>query len=263
MTPLRLFDTEGILGGSEEARAFRPFTVSKVSTLFERSCMYGVPRWDTLIRRIGERWSDSVGACFAGEFGVGVLCAVTRGAGFDAARWRDVRLMRRYLRSTVRARLSLASADDAELVVTPNADIVGAPSSLDADTRELVRGAVRALERARSGADAVGEGDRIWSELLAGGWSVAERVERDGKRYLLLTSGANNPALALSDLERDLLQRLATGRSNKQIGMELGLSDSTVSARLRDALRKLGFKSAVDYLRHAERGGRASGPRGA
>jgi DNA-binding NarL/FixJ family response regulator len=60
---------------------------------------------------------------------------------------------------------------------------------------------------------------------------------------------------ALSDREQEVLRRISTGRSNKEIAAELNLSVKTVETYKARATEKLGLKSRVDIVRYAARQG--------
>lgn len=69
------------------------------------------------------------------------------------------------------------------------------------------------------------------------------------------------PRQALSDRERDVLVRVATGFSNKEIAAELGLSIKTVESYKARASEKLGLKTRVDIVRYAAKQGWLETPR--
>lgn len=56
---------------------------------------------------------------------------------------------------------------------------------------------------------------------------------------------------ALSDREEQVLRAIAWGHSNKEIGIQLGLSTKTVESYRATGQRKLGLHSRTDILRHA------------
>ena len=60
---------------------------------------------------------------------------------------------------------------------------------------------------------------------------------------------------ALSDRERDVLVRVSTGFSNKEIAAALGLSVKTIETYKARASEKLGLKTRVDIVRYAARQG--------
>jgi DNA-binding NarL/FixJ family response regulator len=129
---------------------------------------------------------------------------------------------------------------------TPDAVIAGdgavvhaagdAPALLD-----RLRHAMLARERARSR-----RGVALWPELVAGRWTLADRFESDGRRYVIACRNeAAGPALrALSARQRAVLELVARGDSNKAIAIELGVSEPTVSRIVRDAFRRLGTNLA-------------------
>jgi two-component system nitrate/nitrite response regulator NarL len=53
------------------------------------------------------------------------------------------------------------------------------------------------------------------------------------------------PADVLSPREREIVQRLAKGGSNKEIARDLDLAESTVKIHVQHILRKLGLNSRV------------------
>lgn len=59
----------------------------------------------------------------------------------------------------------------------------------------------------------------------------------------------------LTDRERDILQRVARGLSNKEIGAELSLSPHTVKAHLRSILDKLHLRSRTEAAAWAAQSG--------
>jgi FixJ family two-component response regulator len=75
---------------------------------------------------------------------------------------------------------------------------------------------------------------------------AAKRVERAGlddlqARYAELTSR-----------EKEIMARVATGLMNKQIAFELGLSEITIKIHRANAMKKMGAKSVVEFVKMAE-----------
>jgi len=64
----------------------------------------------------------------------------------------------------------------------------------------------------------------------------------------------------LSDRERDVLVRISTGFSNKEIAAALGLSVKTIETYKARAAEKLGLTSRVDIVKYAARQGWLSEP---
>ena len=65
------------------------------------------------------------------------------------------------------------------------------------------------------------------------------------KDLLLERSSSQDPIHALTDREMDVLQLIAKGLSNKQIAVQLFISEETVKVHIRNLLRKLNVHSRV------------------
>lgn len=65
------------------------------------------------------------------------------------------------------------------------------------------------------------------------------------RQHLLDRLPENDPLSVLTDRERDVLQWIATGMSNKQIAAQLFISEETVKVHIRNLLRKLNVHSRV------------------
>jgi DNA-binding NarL/FixJ family response regulator len=117
---------------------------------------------------------------------------------------------------------------------------------------DRLRHAMRVRERARSR-----RGRReLWPELVAGRWTLADRFESDGRRYVIACRNEETgPRLrAIGPRERAVLDLVARGESNKAIALELGVSEPTVSRVVKDVLWRLGTNLAeLVELMHATR----------
>lgn len=89
----------------------------------------------------------------------------------------------------------------------------------------------------------------IWHALLDGRLAIADRFDRDGRRFVVVRTTGDGERDALTVRERQVLAAVARGYANKRIALELGVSESTVSAALRGAARKLGLRSRVELAR--------------
>jgi two-component system, NarL family, nitrate/nitrite response regulator NarL len=67
------------------------------------------------------------------------------------------------------------------------------------------------------------------------------------------------PGGAFTPREQEVLRRLVTGRSNKEIGRELGLQEITVKLHVRNIFRKLGVRNRVEATNAAARLGYGPG----
>lgn len=63
------------------------------------------------------------------------------------------------------------------------------------------------------------------------------------------TFGADSPFHRLTERESSILHLLIAGKSNKQIGLDLGLQEITVKIHLRNAYRKIGATNRADAVR--------------
>jgi two-component system response regulator NreC len=74
----------------------------------------------------------------------------------------------------------------------------------------------------------------------------------------LAESGANNRFETLSEREREVLQLIAEGQSNKQIAQTLGVSVSTVETHRAKVMTKLNLHSTAEIVLYAVRAGLVS-----
>lgn len=85
--------------------------------------------------------------------------------------------------------------------------------------------------------------DAVAAALARDASTRAERHQSDDLRHRFET---------LSARERDVMGRVATGKMNKQIAFDLGLSEITVKIHRGNAMRKMGAKTLADFVRMAE-----------
>lgn len=122
----------------------------------------------------------------------------------------------------------------------------------DASARERLRAAAVSVERARN---ELREADpdaalAVWKGLVDGRWSLVDWFDSDGRRYLV--ARRNAPSVrdprGLTPRERQVVAYAVLGESSKLIAYRLGLSQSTISATLGEALRKLGLSSRTQLV---------------
>jgi DNA-binding NarL/FixJ family response regulator len=90
-------------------------------------------------------------------------------------------------------------------------------------------------------------------QILEGNvWSTSETGAEDG--------GVSAKALGLTDRETAILQALARGLSNAEIGKELWVTQQTVKFHLTNIYRKLGAKNRTQATRIAQRHGLVDSP---
>jgi len=97
-------------------------------------------------------------------------------------------------------------------------------------------------------ADALG----LWRALAAGALSVVQRTE--GRReltYFYENPPHRQPLHALTDTEQDIVGMVCQGYSAKAIAYGLGISEATVSTRLKCAAQKVGLSTRLELVRLA------------
>jgi DNA-binding CsgD family transcriptional regulator len=165
-----------------------------------------------------------------------------------------------HLASSMRLRRSLRADGPDEQTERPDAVLDPQGRTLHAEGeakermgRESLAGAVRQMERARGSLrrSAPDEALRLWQGLVTGTWSLVDRCDSDGKRYLL--ARRNEPEMrhptALTSRERAVLAFAAMGHQNKYIAYLLGVAGSTVSKCLQAAQKKLKVDSRSELIR--------------
>ena len=144
-------------------------------------------------------------------------------------------------------------ADGAEAILSPAGTVVHAETPAQGKgARESLRRAAKAIDRARSKATRADEDEAldIWQGLVAGRWSLVDRFDTDGRRYLVARKNEPDVQIprALTARERHVLAYAAMGQPLKLIGYSLGLSVSTVSVNRRSAMRKLGLRTHAEVV---------------
>lgn len=104
-------------------------------------------------------------------------------------------------------------------------------------------------ERAQRAPMNVDDAVSVWRALLEGHLAIADRFDRDGRRFVVVRPTSAHDPDALTERERQVLASVAHGHANKRIALDLGVSESTVSTALREAARKLGVRSRVELAR--------------
>jgi DNA-binding NarL/FixJ family response regulator len=108
---------------------------------------------------------------------------------------------------------------------------------------ERLRAAV--LARAAAGPGEHLEGLTAWAALVSGRWSLVDRFDSDGRRFVVAyrnPPGCLDPRRLTPREERATLL-VALGHSNKEVAYELDITESTVANLLASALGKLGLES--------------------
>jgi DNA-binding CsgD family transcriptional regulator len=139
-----------------------------------------------------------------------------------------------------------------QAVLSPAGEVLHAEGAADErSARQLLASA--ALDIARARREEAVDPDRglaFWRAMIDGRWTLVERCDTDGRRFVL--ARGNEPdaiaAHALDAKERAVLERASLGSSLAYIAYELGIPDSTVSDCLRRSFDKLGIRSRAELM---------------
>lgn len=126
-------------------------------------------------------------------------------------------------------------------------------STRDRDLLGALGSAVRRRERARGrlrheDPDAA---LRLWNAVVCGRWSLVDRIDRDGRRFVLALENEDLPRdpRALTRRQQQVVRLAGNGAPNSEIAYELGISEACVSSHLHTACRKLKCGSRRDLIR--------------
>ncbi len=93
--------------------------------------------------------------------------------------------------------------------------------------------------------------------VLSGGTYVPADYAQPSPASATVVPGPSGGALTPREI--DVLRRLVTGKSNKEIGRDLGLQEITVKLHVRNIFRKLGVRNRVEATNAAARLGYGPG----
>lgn len=88
-------------------------------------------------------------------------------------------------------------------------------------------------------------GDSVVADEMTGKLIAAYRGAAATPGRNEVTAGANSPLSSLSPRELDILRGIARGESNKEIGRNLDIAETTVKIHVQHVLRKLDVSSRV------------------
>jgi DNA-binding CsgD family transcriptional regulator len=160
--------------------------------------------------------------------------------------------LRRSFRADPRAK-ELPSPDAADAVLDPTGRLLHAesPARGRREGESLIDAVRRLLESQRIRRSQPEHAVELWRALVLGRWSLIHHQDSDGKRFLLARHNApdvDEPG-ALKEDERRAAALFALLGSVKLVAYELGLAESTVSERLKSAVRKLGCRDRAELIR--------------
>ena len=200
-------------------------------------------------RARGGRTRDAAGWCVndAVDHGLMIVAPSRELLRFPDQPTSLVRRLGTHIATGLRLQRVLASAALDDPSVEAVMDAEGRPQHATGMAR--MRGALdrlrtAVLSRARA-PDAELAVDPAWEAVLSGRWSLVDRFDTDGRRYVV--AYRNPPGVLdprrLTPREEGVAALAAIGRSNKEIAIHLGVTPSTVATLLASALAKLGLSS--------------------
>lgn len=204
-----------------------------------------------------ENFQDSMGMTSHTGTGWGIVLAapLSKPQGMLEPERRQWSRVATHLAAGLRLRRSLTSPEieghAVEAVLAPDGKMQDATSATSSTSvRQRLREAVRAVDRARTRRqrDDVNAALKLWEGLVAGRWSLVDRFDSDGRRFVVAIR--NDPEQidprGLSRRERQVAEFCGMKRSTKDIAYMLGLSASAVGGALSAATRKLGLDSRTE-----------------
>jgi DNA-binding CsgD family transcriptional regulator len=176
------------------------------------------------------------------------LIRVTQLSRAVRSRWE---LIGAHIAAGRRARASTKFAPNDDCILSPGGRILHAESDATLPrARERLRDAVIARDRARTRAVRADPEKALGLSpgLVSGRWSLVDRFERDGRRYVVARRNEPLPPgpLALSLRERQVLGHMVQGDSVKLTAYALGLAPSTVSEIGAAVRLKLGARNPCE-----------------
>jgi DNA-binding NarL/FixJ family response regulator len=146
-----------------------------------------------------------------------------------------------------------------DAVFTPDGRCVHVEGEARSTTaRELLRHHARCMEKARG---PLRRRDpeaalSLWKALVAGRWTIVDRWDADGRRYLVARRNEEKgwDPRALTAREVQAVEGAMRGEPNAQIAHALGIHESTVATHLSRALRKLVLRRREHLLDGRGRG---------
>ena len=200
-------------------------------------------------RARGGRTRDAAGWCVsdAVDHGFMIVAPSSELLRFPEQPTSLVRRLGAHISTGLRLQRVLASSGLDDPSVEAILDAEGRPQHTAGMARmrgavERLRAAVLARSRTPDAELAV---DPAWEAVLAGRWSLVDRFDTDGRRYVV--AYRNPPGVLdprrLTPREEGVAALAAIGHSNKEIASQLGVTPSTVATLLASALAKLGLLS--------------------
>lgn len=140
--------------------------------------------------------------------------------------------------------------DHAAILTDGGAFVHASGLAKEPSARERLRRAARELDAGRERGVDPERALTLWKGLVDGTWSVVDRHDHDGRRYIVAVPNpvSARDVRALSAREAQVAAFATEGYSEKWIAYTLGLGRTTVANHLRSALAKLGLPSPISLV---------------
>lgn len=274
--PLHDWFTEGAayaLGGEELAflrDAFEHADTSDIGRIRGRLPMTELPRYSRVSAFLGAapgQPPDEASTIFSrlglvDVFGINIPVGEGHGVMFNvfettrhripASRLPRIAKLASHVGAAARLRVPATGAVEAA-VFGANGALLHAPEEPVRSSpvlRERANAWQRGLCKRRGDTEALHESLDAWTPLVDGRWSLLERVERDGKRFLVVHENApdfRDPRALTAD-ERAVAQLVALGDANKHIAYDLGRPLGSVSRMIHRIAKKLDVGTRAELV---------------
>ncbi len=151
--------------------------------------------------------------------------------------------------ATARRRFTVDGREEAW--IDPSGKVIDATGDARDDVSAFsLRAKAIDMARTRKGRSDIDSALGVWKCLVAGNWSLIERFESDGRRYLVAKRNAPDLGrkLRLTQGEEQVAKLCAMGHSQKYVAYALGKSQAMVSAHLASAMLKLRVRTRSELL---------------
>lgn len=198
-----------------------------------------------LIEALGRSGAHDVNGCMSYDtFGWHVHCALPRLVPTKTrTRYADWMRLGVHLGTGLRLRRHVARALGDDAILSSSGELVHAPSDVDDidASRATLEHAAKTMLAARNEARAHDDALSLWSALVDGRWTLCDRVERDGKRFIVAMRNevAVTHPRQLTTREASVVHWAARGAALKEIAYAFGIAAPTVATHLERAMRKL------------------------
>ena len=141
--------------------------------------------------------------------------------------------------------------DNWEALVDLNGYLLEARGAAEPEEEQEALGrAARAMLQVRRRRAGSGDPTSGWRPRIAGRWTLVDAFSRRGQRFIVARENeAPAPGLeALTNREQQVVASAISGRSNKEIAYDLGISSNTARVLLSRACARLGVRSKKELL---------------